>query len=175
MVNDVKSDWVPVVSGVLQGTVLGPFLFSLCINDISVNDCICCRDIKIERDILKLQKDIDKLRQMGYEWGMRLKPIKCKIMQLTIQRSIKIQANYTLDGTLSENVDSIKCLGITNTNDLRWNIHISNVCKMTNRNLRFLRSLFSRCERSSVFIKDWCGRSWNMEAQFGTLTLITFR
>ena len=61
------------------------------------------------------------------------------------KRSSKIQANYTLEGTVLEYVESIKYLGVTVTNDLKWNTHISNVCTKENRTLGFLRRNLYSC------------------------------
>ena len=64
VVNGVKSDWAPVVSGDPQCTVLCPLLFSLHINDIMsgieseirlfADDCVCYCEIKDKEDTLKL-------------------------------------------------------------------------------------------------------------------------
>ena len=57
----------------------------------------------------------------------------------------KIQVNYTLEGTVLANVESRKYLGVTITNDLQWNTHISNVCTKANRTLGFLRRNLYSC------------------------------
>ena len=71
------------------------------------DDCVCYRNIKDMEDTLKLQNDIDRLGIWVRKWGIRFQPSKCNMMQLT-KRHNKIQALYTLDGTVLENVESIK-------------------------------------------------------------------
>ena len=47
--------------------------------------------------------------------------------------------------TVLENVENIKYLGVTITNDLKWNIHVSNICTKANRTLGFFRQNLAAC------------------------------
>ena len=152
VVNGVKSDWAPVCWVSPRALFL---LFPLYINDITsdieseirlfADDCVCYREIKDEEDTVKLQRDIDRLGFWARKWGMKFQPVKCNMMQLTRKRIKKIHASYTFEGTVLENVESIKYLGVTITNDLKWNTHLSNVCTKANRTLGFLRRNLHSC------------------------------
>ena len=80
--------------------------------------CICYPEIKDEEDTMKLQRDNARLGCWERKWGMRFQPVKCNMMQLTRKRIKKVHDPYTLEGTDLKNVESIKYLGITITNDL---------------------------------------------------------
>ena len=85
---------------------------------------------------------------------MILQPVKCNIMQLT--------RAYSLEGTVLENVDNIKYLGVTISKDLKWNTHVSNVCTKANRILGFLRRNISSCPPKMLrrrHKRGWCDQS----------------
>ena len=74
-------------------------------------------------------------------------------------------------------MDNIKYLGVTITNDLKWNTHISNICTKANRTLGFLRQTLFSCPQNvkEAAYKGWCVQSWSMEARSGTPILISFK
>ena len=87
------SNYADVESGVPQGTVLGPLLFLLHINDLPscvnskvclfADDCLLYREIKNNQDQIDMQRDLDALMDWGSTWGMKFNAKKCNIMRFS--------------------------------------------------------------------------------------------
>ena len=125
IINGTKSSWKLVKSGVPQGSVLGPLLFLIYINDIDlgINSKISkfADDTKIARvvndwvDSSRLQRDLHKLETWAQKWQMEFNSTKCKVLHIG---SKNCMFNYDMDGKWLENITEEKDLGVYIRNDL---------------------------------------------------------
>ena len=142
VVRGTCSEWSSVTSGTPQGTILGPLLFLLYINDLS--ECVSSTvklyadDKKIYRKILDpiidcqlLQADLNNLSEWACKWQLRFNAHKCESIHITHSRD-KSVTNYTLNKPLKD-VDSFKDLGVVITKDLSWGNHVSMTVNKANK------------------------------------------
>ena len=152
-VNGELSGAKPVISGIPQGSVLGPLLFVLYINDlpdsVSSNILLFADDTKIFRqvssksDALRLQEDINVLNNWSEKWLLRFNTDKCHVLTLGKIDKIMHTHRYELYGDELDHVFEEKDLGVIIDMDLTFEEHMATKIGKANGIMGLIRRTFS--------------------------------
>ena len=126
VVDGEVSNWKSVLSGVPQGSVLGPILFLIYINDLDdditskvlkfADDTKVFRKIKSDTDRQQLQDDLNKLTEWSEKWQMLFNYGKCKCLHTGHGNE---DAQYTMGDTVLNTTVKEKDLGLTINADMK--------------------------------------------------------
>ena len=150
-----ESDWAPVLSGIPQGTILGPVLFLCFINEMP--QCLKSKvflyadDSKISRRIADIsdcqimQEDIEAALVYSNTWQLRFNTEKCKAMHIGHHaQSNKFEYSIKADGEskILEETTLEKDLGVWIDNDLKFSSHVEQAVKKANQMLGIIKRSF---------------------------------
>ena len=168
-------------SGVPQGSILGPTLFSIFINDLP---SVLPPDITVlfaddttiyivGENIATIQSSLQLCLDLAHLWlqkhGLKLNPTKTKSMLIHSSKKVVDRLQLNLKSTPIEQVHTFKFLGVVVNDTLTWTDHIDMECKKVSRKLNLLRRLSWFLPRSLLllFLKsyilpqfDYCDVVW---------------
>ena len=162
VVNGQYSEWEKVISSVVQGSVLGPLLFLIFINDIDscigqyegfaskfADDSKIAKVVNDPKTANEMQNIINNLEKWCKDWGMSFNTEKCCIMQFGHNN---LHTTYTLDGQQLKNVSTQKDLGVIITNNKSPSDQCAQAAKKGNQVLGRIRRSFS-CYTKEVMLQ----------------------
>ena len=162
VVNGQTSDWGELTAGVPQGSVLGPLLFLVYINDITsvaesaevrlfADDTILYLFIDDPvHNAESLNRDLEHLSAWASQWLVKFSPSKTKTMIMSHKRKHEHHPPLMMDGATLDNVASHKHLGVTLSKNLTWDEHIEDIVIKTNQCLNVLNALKYKLDRHTL-------------------------
>ncbi|CAB4001946.1 Hypothetical predicted protein [Paramuricea clavata] len=144
VVDGVASSWAPVTSGVPQGSILGPVLFAIFINDLPnvlpdetsaalyADDTKVYKSIKSEDDcqILQHRHALTSLECWSHDNNLDFDQSKCKVLTITRKRTPLVHV-YHMNSKELLRVDKEKGLGVCVSTNFSWDVHIHTITDLS--------------------------------------------
>ena len=139
------SNWLEIYLGIPQGSILGPLLFNIFINDIfdflqetvicnfADDNTIYAEGNHIDEVINKLMTDVNILVKWFNENSLVANPSKFQLMFLGTKESEEIPIK--ISNNILKNKNEVELLGVTIDNKLNFSSHINRICKTANNKL----------------------------------------
>jgi hypothetical protein len=152
-----ESEWEKVIAGVPQGSILGPTLFVIFVNDLSryydrfliqyADDTSAVITGRNSDAITQqIPREIAQLRNWFHNNGLTMNAKKTNFISFRTTRSTQGNVSLSVDGIVIEDCDDVRFLGLTLDRHLKWEAHIEKITKKLNSacfSLRALKSLVS--------------------------------
>ena len=159
VVNGQFSKWLPVASGVPRGSILGPLLFILYIDDIRhvvedssikyfADDLSLYLQVSCYEDCLKLQNDLTRVHVWSLKWHPKLNPKKCEAVNISNKRS-PITFAYSIGSHTISWSQKVKYLSVIINSKLKWNDHCQYVVSKATKCLNRIRRAMFGCTQAA--------------------------